>query len=72
MSLVATVGQKFTVAGMTCTHCERAITAELMKLEGVTRVSPDHVSGTVITESVETLPVDAVARAIDEAGYRIV
>src|SRR5918994_589833 len=34
-TLVATVGQKFAVAGMTCGHCEMAVTAELSKLEGV-------------------------------------
>ena len=71
-TLLATVGQKFTVAGMTCSHCEMAVTAELSKLDGVTRVAADAASGTVITESVETLPLDAVAAAIDEAGYRLV
>ena len=34
-TLVATVGQKFTVTGMTCGHCEMAVAAELSKLEGV-------------------------------------
>ena len=68
----ATVGQKFTVAGMTCGHCEMAVTAELTKLDGVTRVEVDVATGTVITESVEPLPLDAVAAAVDEAGYRLV
>jgi copper chaperone CopZ len=71
-TLVATVGQKFTVAGMTCSHCELAVTAELCKLEGVTRVAVDVAAGTVITESVEPLPLDEVAAAVDEAGYRLV
>ena len=70
-TLVATVGQKFTVTGMTCSHCERAVTAELSKLDGVTRVAVDIATGTVITESVDTLPVDAVAAAVDEAGYEL-
>ena len=68
---VATVAQKFTVTGMTCNHCERAVTAELAKLDGVTRVAVDVAAGTVITESVDTLPVDAVAAAVDEAGYEL-
>lgn len=67
----ATVGQKHTVVGMTCSHCEMAVTAELFKLEGVTRVAVDIASGTVITESVEPLPRSLVAAAIDEAGYEL-
>jgi copper chaperone CopZ len=71
-TLIATVGQKFSVAGMTCSHCEMAVTAELRKLEGVTRVTVDVPAGTVITESIEPLPIETVAAAIDEAGYELV
>ena len=71
-TLVAAVGQKFAVTGMTCGHCEMAVAAELSKLEGVTRVAVDVVTGTVITESVETLPIDVVAAAVDAAGYELV
>ena len=67
----ATVGQKFRVVGMTCSHCEMAVTAELAKLPGVTRVAVDVAAGTVITESVAELDVDDVAAAIDEAGYEL-
>jgi copper chaperone len=70
--LTATVGQKFEVNGMTCSHCEAAITAELARLPGVTRVAVDVAAGTVITESVEPLALDIVAAAIDDAGYRLV
>ena len=70
-TVVANVAQKFTVTGMTCSHCERAVTAELSKLDGVTRVAVDVAAGTVITESVETLTLDAVAAAVDEAGYEL-
>ena len=69
--VVATVAQKFTVTGMTCSHCERAVTAEVSKLDGVTRVVVDLATGTVVTESVETLLLDAVAAAVDEAGYEL-
>jgi copper chaperone CopZ len=68
----ATVAQEFHIAGMTCAHCEMAVTAELSKLDGVTRVAVDVAAGTVMTESVEPLPIDAVAAAIDEAGLRLV
>lgn len=67
----ATVGQKFTVTGMTCDHCKMAVTAELSKLEGVTRVDVDLATGTVITESHEPLPIEVVDAAVDEAGYEL-
>lgn len=70
-TLVATVGQKFTVTGMTCSHCEMAVTAQLSNVPGVTRVDVDLATGTVITESVETLPIDVVCAAVEEAGYEL-
>jgi copper ion binding protein len=70
-TLIPTVGQKFSVSGMTCDHCVRAVTASLFELDGVTRVAVDLERGTVITESVETLSLDVVAAAIDEAGYEL-
>jgi len=59
-----------TATGMTCAHREMAVTAELSKLDGVTRIDVVLASGTVLTEIVATLPVDAAA-AIDEAGYEL-
>ena len=70
-TLIPTVGQKFSVTGMTCDHCVMAVTAEPFKVGGVTRVAVDLVSGSVITESVETLPLEVVAAAVDEAGYEL-
>ena len=68
----ALVGQKFDIEGMTCGHCEMAVTAELSKLAGVCRVAVDAAAGTAITESIEPLDLAVVAAAIDEAGYRLV
>jgi copper chaperone CopZ len=69
VTTTATVGQKFGVVGMTCHHCELAVTAELSKIDGVTRVQVDVAAGTVITESVGPLELVTVAAAVDEAGY---
>ena len=69
---IATVGQKFSVTGMTCDHCVMAVTAELFKVDGVTRVAVDLDRGFVFTESVEPLPLHVVDAAIDEAGYELV
>jgi copper chaperone len=65
------IEQTFTVVGMTCDHCVRAVSAELSKLDGVERVSVDLASGRVSVESTALLPPADVAAAIDEAGYEV-
>ena len=70
--LTATVAQKFSVAGMTCGHCESAVATALWELDGVTRVAVDVATGTVVTESVAPLTIKAIAAAVDDAGYRLV
>lgn len=62
------------VNGMTCDHCIRAVTDELMALEGVTSVVIDLHSGSSsrVTVSSAAALLDAdIAGAIDEAGYDI-
>ncbi|WP_083768214.1 MULTISPECIES: cation transporter [unclassified Nocardioides] len=65
----------YSVLGMTCGHCARAVTAELGALEGVTDVQVDLVAGgasTVRVTSRRPLSADAVAAALAEAGeYRL-
>ncbi len=63
--------QTFTVAGMTCDHCVRAVIEELRSLDGVTQVSVDlHPGGAShVTVDAEREVADAeVAEALDEAG----
>jgi len=63
--------QTFTVAGMTCDHCVRAVTEELRSLDGVMQVSVDlHPGGAShVTVDAEREVADAeVAEALDEAG----
>jgi copper chaperone CopZ len=68
----ATVGRRFDVTGMTCSHCERAVAGEISAIAGVTRVVAHAASGTVIVESTTELDVAAVAAAVDDAGYELV
>ena len=67
----ATVGRRFHVVGMTCSHCERAIETEVGAIAGVCTVTADAASGTVTVESTHVLDVDDVAAAVDEAGYEL-
>lgn len=56
------------VDGMTCAHCERAITRAIEALGGRARV--DLAGGTVTVEGVADEA--AVRRAIEDEGYTVV
>jgi len=60
------------VAGMTCGHCEKAVTTELLKLDGVSTVTIDLASSTALVESEVSLNPSEVVTAIDEAGYELI
>lgn len=65
----------FEVAGMTCGHCVKSVTEELSQVEGAKNVEVALVSGgvsQVTVSSVGPLDPEAVAAAIDEAGYELV
>ncbi|MFD0356446.1 heavy-metal-associated domain-containing protein [Streptomyces sp. NPDC127110] len=61
----------YKVTGMTCGHCEGAVTAELTALPGVTSVKAVAATGEVTVESQAPLSEDAVRAAVDEAGYEL-
>lgn len=60
----------YTVTGMTCGHCAAAVTSEVEALPGVTGVSVDVESGTVVVEG-NGFTDEQVAAAVDEAGYAL-
>lgn len=59
----------YQVTGMTCDHCVRAVTTELIMLPGVRSVDIDLGEGAVTVTSDEPLDPEVVREAIDEAGY---
>ncbi|MBF9070503.1 heavy-metal-associated domain-containing protein [Streptacidiphilus sp. NEAU-YB345] len=61
----------FTVSGMTCGHCEKAVSEELGALTGVVQVAADAKAGTVTVESEQPLDDATVRAAVDEAGYEL-
>ena len=63
--------RRFAATGLTCGHCAKAVSDELLALEGVLDAQVEVVDGgasrvTVVTE--RDLPDDEVAAALDEAG----
>jgi copper chaperone CopZ len=61
----------YTVSGMTCGHCVSSVTEEVSALPGVTAVAVDLGAGRVTVTGDRADDVDAVRRAVEEAGYSL-
>ncbi|MEU8530024.1 MULTISPECIES: cation transporter [Streptomyces] len=62
----------YEVKGMTCGHCEGAVSSEIAEIAGVTSVKAVASTGQVTVVSEAPLDEAAVAAAVDEAGYELV
>jgi copper chaperone len=63
------MNQTFTVTGMTCGHCERAVTQAVQQLDPQAQVVIDRAQNRVQVESAQ--PREALAAAIAEEGYAV-
>lgn len=63
---------QFSVPGMTCGHCQAAVTAEVAKITGVRSVDVDLDSKKVVVESDEAIEWADIEAAVDEAGFEAV
>jgi copper chaperone CopZ len=61
----------FTVTGMTCAHCRRAVAEEINGVDGVESVSVDLTTGTVTVTARRPVDRSEIAAAVDEAGYAL-
>ena len=61
--------EAFTVQGMTCGHCERAVTRAVLQIDPQAQVKIDCAANRVEVQS--TQPREAVAKAIAEEGYAV-
>ncbi|MEC3974387.1 heavy-metal-associated domain-containing protein [Amycolatopsis sp. H20-H5] len=61
----------YTVTGMTCDHCVRAVTDEVGKIDGVQKVAVDLPNGKVTVSSTTELGDADVRAAVEEAGYEL-
>ncbi|MEU9704798.1 heavy-metal-associated domain-containing protein [Streptomyces sp. NPDC014870] len=62
----------YQVKGMTCGHCEGAVSSEISEIAGVSSVKAVASTGQVTVVSAAALDVEAVRAAVDEAGYELV
>ena len=60
----------FTVPGISCGHCQAAITQEVGAVAGVVAVDVD-LDSKLVTVRGEALDRDDIVAAIDEAGYGV-
>jgi copper chaperone CopZ len=67
-----TVTTVYKVSGMSCGHCEGAVSGEISEITGVTSVQAVASSGEVTVVSAAPLDEDAVRAAVDEAGFELV
>lgn len=59
----------FTVTGMTCEHCEKAVVRAVRQLDRSAQVVADRTANQVEVTSEQ--PRDALAKAIAEEGYMV-
>ncbi len=63
------MNQNFTVTGMTCGHCEKAVTRALKQVDPQADVRIDREKNLVQVES--SRPREVLAAAIAEEGYGV-
>ncbi|AWW39486.1 MULTISPECIES: heavy-metal-associated domain-containing protein [Streptomyces] len=62
----------YKVSGMSCGHCEGAVSGEISEIPGVSSVQAVAASGEVTVVSLSALDEEAVRAAVDEAGFELV
>jgi copper chaperone len=63
------MNQTFDVKGMTCSHCERAVTQAVKTVDPAAQVKIDLPTGKVEVRTSQ--PREAIAHAIAEEGYTV-
>lgn len=63
------MNQIFNVQGMTCEHCEKAVTRAVKRLDQEAEVTIDRATNQVEVDSSQ--PREALAQAIADEGYTV-
>lgn len=63
------MNQIFTVTGMTCGHCEKAVTRALQQVDPQAQVQIDRTQNRVQVESTHSR--EALSQAIAQEGYAV-
>lgn len=61
------------IEGMTCSHCQQAVTDALKELDGVDTVNVDLKEGTAtVSYDIDKVSDQTMKEAVEEAGYEVV
>ncbi len=63
------MNQLFTVTGMTCGHCEKAVTRAIKQLDPQAEVTIDRAANQVVVQSDQARAL--LSQAIAEEGYAV-
>ena len=63
---------KFQVTGMTCAHCEHAVSTEVSQVPDVQSVEVSAATGRLVVTSAAPVQDEQIVAAVDEAGYQAV
>lgn len=63
------MNQTFTVTGMTCGHCEKAVSRAITRIDPQAQVQIDRAANQV--QVVSEKPRQDIAKAITEEGYQV-
>lgn len=63
------MNQLFTVTGMTCGHCEKAVTRAIKQLDPQAEVTIDRAANQVVVQSNQARAL--LSQAIAEEGYAV-
>ena len=64
--------KEFHVTGMTCSHCENAVTEEVTSLDGVDSIEVSAQTGRLVVHLSGDVSDEDIIAAVDEAGYEAV
>jgi copper chaperone CopZ len=67
-----TTTTEYQVSGMSCAHCETAVTEEVRAVPGVQGIEVSAETGRLLVVGSTELDDALVIAAVDEAGYRAV
>ena len=65
------VTRTLTVEGMSCSHCESAVTKALEALDGVASAEASHEAGTATVVLSADVPAEALKAAVEAEGYAV-
>ncbi len=63
------MNQTYTVTGMTCGHCEKAVTRAVKQVDPQAQVTIDRAANRVDVQTEQTR--EAISQAIAEEGYTV-